>query len=262
MVTYPGDQDSPISKDPTKIPDLLLNEHFNDRYFDVINAVEEARHIYFEGNHLLHRLGKYDYTGKTFHIGELGFGAGRTFAALLSYLNKSGLKNLDIGFHTVELYPLQIQRIEKMLEPFRNSISEEIDVFLLLYRTLDLESESCQVRTLTLPFGKLTFRIWFCEALRMMEEMDTTCDAWCLDGHGPKKNPEMWREEIIRMLGKRTVIGGTLATFTVAGELRRALVQAGFTVMRVPGFGGKNVVLNGIRVQDGTAQDLPKKQSS
>ena len=32
-----------------KIPPYLVNEHYDDRYFDVVNAIEEAKHVFFMG---------------------------------------------------------------------------------------------------------------------------------------------------------------------------------------------------------------------
>ena len=39
--------------------------------------------------------------------------------------------------------------------------------------------------------------------------------------------------------------GATLATYTSAGWVRRGLQQAGFAVVRVPGFGRKHQMLRG-----------------
>jgi hypothetical protein len=30
-----------------QIPPCLVNEHYDDRYFDVVNAIDEAKHIFF-----------------------------------------------------------------------------------------------------------------------------------------------------------------------------------------------------------------------
>ena len=55
-----------------KTPKNLVNEHYQDRYFDVVNAIAEARHVYFEGCKILEVLQE---TGQL-KIGETGFGAG------------------------------------------------------------------------------------------------------------------------------------------------------------------------------------------
>ncbi len=242
-----------------QIPSHLLNEHYNDRYFDVVNAVEEARHIYFQGNRLLERLPEKSAKNEVFHIGELGFGPGRIVAALWAFLETNKLKKLDIHFHSVELYPVSLQRMGLLLDDFRPQIGNEIDGLLSVYAKLDLKKTGLQRVELQKSFGTFILDLWFGEALEMLEVLESPCDAWFLDGHGPKKNPEIWRPEIITMLGKKTDLGGTVATFTVAGDLRRGLVNAGFSVSRVPGFGGKNVVLNAEKVSmDGVGEDKGK----
>ena len=40
--------------------------------------------------------------------------------------------------------------------------------------------------------------------------------------------------------------GGTFATYTAAGHVRRALAAAGFTVNRHPGFGTKRHMTTGV----------------
>jgi tRNA U34 5-methylaminomethyl-2-thiouridine-forming methyltransferase MnmC len=64
---------------------------------------------------------------------------------------------------------------------------------------------------------------------------------------GPKKNPDIWRPELLMAIGEKTASGGTCATFTVAGAVRRGLASAGFIVEQVPGFVGKKTVLKGVK---------------
>jgi tRNA 5-methylaminomethyl-2-thiouridine biosynthesis bifunctional protein len=49
-------------------------------------------------------------------------------------------------------------------------------------------------------------------------------------------------------IGEKTVTGGTCATYTVAGAVRRGLIAAGFSVEQRPGFGGKKSVLKGLKL--------------
>ncbi len=58
----------------------------------------------------------------------------------------------------------------------------------------------------------------------------------------------MWRHELLMAIGEKTVTGGTCATFTVAGAVRRGLIDAGFSVEQRPGFGGKKAVLKGLKL--------------
>ena len=71
-------------------------------------------------------------------------------------------------------------------------------------------------------------------------------DAWFLDGFSPAKNPELWSSDLMAEVARHTAPGGTFATYTAAGHVRRALGEAGFTVTRQPGFGRKRHMTTGI----------------
>jgi tRNA U34 5-methylaminomethyl-2-thiouridine-forming methyltransferase MnmC len=64
-------------------------------------------------------------------------------------------------------------------------------------------------------------------------------DAWFLDGFSPAKNPELWEPVLMQAVGTHTKPGGTAATYSAAGHIRRSLSDAGFDVTRIPGYGRK-----------------------
>lgn len=70
-------------------------------------------------------------------------------------------------------------------------------------------------------------------------------DAWYLDGFSPAKNPEMWEPGLLNAVAAHTRAGGTFATYTAAGWVRRNLQTAGFAVEKRSGFGGKREMLSG-----------------
>ena len=72
-----------------------------------------------------------------------------------------------------------------------------------------------------------------------MTDWDGLAAAWFLDGFSPAKNPEIWDDALMAQVGKHTVPGGSFATYTAAGFVRRALTEAGFEVERRSGFGRK-----------------------
>ena len=49
----------------------------------------------------------------------------------------------------------------------------------------------------------------------------------------------MWGEDLMACVGRHTAPGGSFATYTAAGFVRRALQAAGFEVDRVAGYGSK-----------------------
>ncbi len=70
-------------------------------------------------------------------------------------------------------------------------------------------------------------------------------DAWFLDGFAPSKNPEMWNQNLFNGMAKLAKQDCTVATFTAAGFVRRGLIEAGFTMTKVKGFGTKREMIAG-----------------
>jgi tRNA 5-methylaminomethyl-2-thiouridine biosynthesis bifunctional protein len=56
----------------------------------------------------------------------------------------------------------------------------------------------------------------------------------------------MWTPQLFNAMAKLARTGGTLATFTSAGFVRRGLIDAGFTMTKSKGFGRKREMLTGV----------------
>jgi tRNA U34 5-methylaminomethyl-2-thiouridine-forming methyltransferase MnmC len=231
-----------------QIPDYLVNELFDDRYFDVVNALDESQQIYFDNNNLIERISKSIKSKTPFIIGETGFGAGRVVVSLLEYLEKSGLENINIHYNSVELYPMNSERMQNILDGFKDRAGKQIDLLLEAYRCVDITMSGWHSINIALPFGTLELNLWIGEALEMVKALEEPCDVWFLDGHSPKKNPSIWRPELLMEIGVKTKSEGTCSTFTVAGAVKNALREAGFTLKKLPGCGGKNEVLHGLKI--------------
>jgi tRNA U34 5-methylaminomethyl-2-thiouridine-forming methyltransferase MnmC len=84
------------------------------------------------------------------------------------------------------------------------------------------------------------------DARATLPDWEGRVDAWFLDGFGPAKNPELWEPALMRAVARHTAPGGTFATYSAAGPVRRALAAAGFAVERVQGYGRKRHMTRGI----------------
>ena len=225
----------------------LVNEQFDDRYFDIVNALDEAQQIYFRNNSLLERIVSAKEAGSSFVIGETGFGAGRVVVSLMEFVKENGLKDISIEYNSVELYPMSPERMFQILDGFRERVGAEIDTLVNAYRSIDISKGGWHSIIIQQPFGTIKLNLWIGEAFEMVNALDKSCDVWFLDGHSPKKNPSIWRDELLMAIGEKTKVEGTCATFSVAGAVRRALEAAGFTINLLPGCGGKKEVLHGVK---------------
>ncbi|MDX9713972.1 MAG: tRNA (5-methylaminomethyl-2-thiouridine)(34)-methyltransferase MnmD [Dissulfurispiraceae bacterium] len=226
-----------------QIPDYLMNRHYNDRYFDVVNAIEEAKHIFFDGTDIISRLS----LNRQLNIGETGFGAGRVVIALMDYLEGRSINGLSITYNTAELHPVTAAQMSDILDDFKKPVGHLIEQFIHTYSSIDISVHGWHEIEIKRPFGSIKINLWIGEALEMVNALHSPCDVWFLDGHAPKKNPDIWRHELLMAIGEKTVSGGACATYTVAGAVRRSLAKAGFEVQQRPGAGGKKAVLKGIR---------------
>nr|VXZ82064.1 tRNA 5-methylaminomethyl-2-thiouridine biosynthesis bifunctional protein MnmC [Klebsiella pneumoniae] len=59
----------------------------------------------------------------------------------------------------------------------------------------------------------------------------------------------MWTQDLFSAMARLARPGGTLATFTSAGFVRRGLQEAGFTMRKSKGFGRKREMLTGEMAQ-------------
>lgn len=230
------------------IPPYLLNHHYNDRYFDVVDAISEAKQIFFDGNEIIKKLQTSVPTPKLI-IGETGFGPGRTFIAIIEYLNSSKIKDASIIYNSVELHPLTSDQIRLIFQEFSKDADSLIEPFLEAYDTINISEHRWHQIRLNCHFGLITLNLRIGEALSMVSELDSPCDVWFLDGHSPSTNPAMWRPELLMAIGEKTRYLGSCATYTVAGRVRRSLISAGFSVEKVPGFGGKKEVLKAVKIK-------------
>jgi tRNA 5-methylaminomethyl-2-thiouridine biosynthesis bifunctional protein len=229
------------------IPGHLLNEHYDDRYFDVVDAIDEARQIYIGNSSIVARLKSMPAGGRRMAIGETGFGAGRLVVALMEALEDGGIGGAVIDYCSVELHPISVDRMERILEDFRGRAADRhIRKVIDAYSRIDTSAPGWHHAGITGDFGTIDLRLYIGEALDMVASLTEPREAWFLDGHGPKKNPDMWRAELMWAIGGATKGGGTVTTFTVAGQVRRNLEAAGFRVEKVPGRGVKKEALYGI----------------
>lgn len=194
-----------------------VSTRFDDPYFSLENGLQETRHVFLGGNDLPARL------RPGFHVAELGFGTGLNMLALALVAGQT-----PVRFTSFEAYPMATSDIARALAVFPEARAIA-DPFLTAWET--------GARRFAL--GPLTVEVIVGDARDTLQSWAGQADAWFLDGFSPARNPELWSPALMAEVGRHTAPGGSAATYTAAGFVRRGLEQAGFTVTRVPGFGRK-----------------------
>jgi tRNA U34 5-methylaminomethyl-2-thiouridine-forming methyltransferase MnmC len=198
-----------------------VSRRFDDPYFSLQGGLAETRHVFLAGNGLPERL------RDGFHIAELGFGTGLNMLATLLAWHATGREG-RLRFTSFEAFPLSAEDMARALRAFPEAEAMAVPF---------LAAWAAGARSIALPGLDLT--VIEGDARETLPRWAGQADAWYLDGFSPAKNPELWADDLMAQVFAHTLPGGSLATYTAAGHVRRALAAAGFTVERRPGFGSK-----------------------
>lgn len=214
------DQRAELSWTEAGVP---VSDRFDDPYFSLDDGLAETRHVFLGGNDLPDRF------VPGFRVAELGFGTGLNFLATLAAWRESGAGGA-LHYTAFEAFPMSVPDMTRALAAFPDLAPEAM---ALVSAWGAMGPEPCPVAdgvTLSLIEGdaRTTLPLW-----------SGAADAWFLDGFAPAKNPELWEEALMAQVFAHTAPGGTAATYSAAGFVRRGLEAAGFAVARVPGYGRK-----------------------
>ncbi len=212
------DQQAGIEWRDGRVP---VSRRFGDPYFSVTDGLAEARHVFLGGNDLPRRF------RPGFCIAELGFGTGLNMLAALLAWRGAGVGG-RLRFTSFEACPMSAADMARALSAFPG-MTEIAAPFL--------DQWASGARHVVI--GELEAEIIHGDARDTLPVWTGKADAWFLDGFAPARNPELWGEKLMQAVAGHTNPGGTCATYTAAGFVRRALAGAGFAVSRRAGFGGK-----------------------
>jgi tRNA U34 5-methylaminomethyl-2-thiouridine-forming methyltransferase MnmC len=198
---------------------IPVSTRFDDPYFSLENGLAETSHVFLDGNDLPGRF------RDGFHIAELGFGTGLNLLAAIKAWRASGQTG-TLHFTTFEAFPMTGPEMIRAQEAFTDlgALPQEF-------------APHWPTERLSLP--GLEFRMIVGDARQNLPLWGGAADAWFLDGFSPAKNPELWDPALMQAVYDHTAPGGTAATYTAAGFVRRGLAEAGFAVERSAGYGRK-----------------------
>ena len=202
---------------------------FGDVYFSQHDGLAETRAVFLEGCGL---PGAWR-DRRRFCVAELGFGTGLNIAALLDLWRREGPEGGRLSLFSIEGFPLTREEAGRALAAWPE-LAEAAQALLAAwppatrgFHRLDLPGFNA---TLDLAIGDVSWAL---------SQWKGRADAWFLDGFAPSTNPEMWSDAVLDGIAARSALGARVATFTVAGAVRRGLAERGFVVDKRPGHGRK-----------------------
>ena len=221
----------------TLAPDgTAVSERYGDVYHSAAGAVAQARHVFLAGNGLPARWCKRNFT-----VLETGFGLGINFLTTWAAWRADPNRGTSLHFISLEKHPFVASDLAAA-----HAAWPEFGELAAALHTAWPEPMPGEHR-LEFDQGEVKLRLVLGDAAETLPLLDERVDAFYLDGFSPAKNPDLWSAEICRHLARLATPGATLATWSVAGSVRRALGEAGFVVERQPGFANKRQMLVGRR---------------
>ncbi len=212
--------------------EVPYNTHFEDVYYSVEDGLEESRHVYLDGISLAELAQSND---SLVRIGELGFGTGLNFLATA----QQWLLSPDapvLHYVSIEKHPISVADIQRAHQNF----PQIADLSARLSACLPTRLSGLQRCWFT---DNIVLDVWFGDVSEVLPELTESFNAWYLDGFSPKTNPEMFDHGVCQHLARLSAPNARVATFSVAGMVRRNLMEAGFDVAKVAGFGRKSQCL-------------------
>ncbi len=221
---------------------------YDDIYHSESGALEQARHVFIKGNELPAR-----WRGReSFVIVETGFGLGLNFLAAWQAWADDPERCSRLSFVSFEQRPFvaadlaQAHRRWPQLAALAGALQAQWPVLAAGAHRLDFAA------------GRVSLTLFLGDATRLLPQLMTRADACFLDGFAPAKNPELWSAKFLSALTRLASPGATLATWSVAGDVREALAAAGWKLERRPGFGHKREMLCGTLPGSRTATQISR----
>ncbi len=212
---------------------------YDDVYHSSDGGLGQARHVFLAGNSLLGEHARWRGRER-FVIVETGFGLGLNFLTTWQAWRDDPQRCERLHFVSLEKHPFQRADLAALharwteLAACAADLQAKWPMLLPGAHRLNFDNERI---VLTLFFG---------DAIDLLPKLRAKADAFYLDGFSPDKNPQLWSPRIYSNLARLATTGSTLATWTVAGKVRKELSAAGFLLEKAPGFSGKREMTRGV----------------
>jgi tRNA 5-methylaminomethyl-2-thiouridine biosynthesis bifunctional protein len=213
-------------------------------YADIYHAADgpaEVQRVFIAPNRLAERFG--EPGAPVFRIGELGFGTGLNFVTASERFLQHARSDRRLHFVSFEAHPL----VATELSETSRRRQRDHALYDELARAYPPLVRGWHRRHLAA--GRIVLSLFFGDALEGISDLSSRrcapIDAWFLDGFAPDRNPALWSDAILSHVALLSGEATTLATFSVAGRVRRGLEAVGFAVERVAQLPFKRHTLRG-----------------
>lgn len=218
------------------------SKHYDDVYFSPAGGLAESEQVFLRGNGLPERWKCHDRP--VFCIIETGFGTALNFLTTWDLWRRQSADRPTLHYISIEKHPLKKADLSRALSywPSLANLAAQLE---------DNYPEPIRGQhRLILEDGKVILDLWWENVedalVSLCNGEHKPADAWYLDGFCPARNESMWNQRLYSAMAAASRPSATFSTFSAAGDVRRGLSAAGFTVTKAAGFGPKRECLQGV----------------
>lgn len=201
----------------------VILENSKVSYHSLHGSIQESQHVFIQAGLAFVIKAKSEV-----NLLEIGFGTGLNL--LLSIKFCENIKDNKLNYHGVEKAPLEIDLIDKL--KFQGFEKNEI-------QKIHLEKTGKNQQT--------TWQIFECDIVDFLPEIKF--DLIYYDAFDPNFQPELWTENIFKLVASWMNRNGVLVTYCAKGQVKRNLISAGFKLDCLPGPAGKREMTRAIKIQ-------------
>lgn len=214
----------------------LSSPLFGDVFASRDSAWGQAQAVFIEGCELPRRA----MAVPCIRLLETGFGLGVNFLATWAWLRQTSY-GTRLRYTATEKYPFTAEDLRTALAiSIASAPAERVSELQALAERLVAAWPPLIPGFHTIPLDdQVTLTLVFGDIGTTLSSVHGAFDAVYLDGFAPDRNPQMWSGDILKRIAKLAAPGARLASWCVAGRVRRTLGEAGFDVGKGEGFGGK-----------------------
>lgn len=201
---------------------------WNESYHSKHGAIQEAYHVFIKNGLSL-------FKGKSVAVLEIGFGTGLN--AFITFLEAPKMLQ-QIDYVGVEAYPVLSDEAVQMNYVSELNANSELAIFNQMHQCSWEEKQ-----VITADFS-LTKR----QQLFQDISDENAFDLVYFDAFGFRVQPELWSLEIFKKMYKAMKSGGVLVTYACRSSIKKAMLESGFKVEKLPGAPGKREMLRAIKI--------------
>lgn len=210
---------------------------YDDRYYSCEGPLAQAAYVFLGGNGLPGRWAGRD----RFVVLETGFGAGLNFLATWRAWRDDPARCARLHFVSVEKHPFAAHDLATLHQRVLPADMAELGRSLVERWPLPVGG----LHRIEFDGGRVVLTLAFGDALDLLPQLTLRAQALYLDGFSPARNPDMWSSHLCRQLRRLSAADATLATWTVASSLRKALADVSFVTEKRTGLKPKRDMLTG-----------------